>query len=115
VNAKTQVLFEARAKIIKALAHPTRLFIVDRLSTGEACVADLTKMIGADMSTVSKHLTVLKAAGIVDDRKQGAQVYYALRVPCVMNFFGCVESILQTNADRQMRLVRLPLPGPGNH
>ncbi len=112
MNAKTQALFEARAKIIKALAHPTRLFIVDRLAQGEVCVADLTKMVGADMSTVSKHLTVLKAAGIVDDRKQGAQVYYTLRVPCVMNFFGCVESILQTNADRQRGLVQLSAARP---
>jgi DNA-binding transcriptional ArsR family regulator len=106
MNAETQTLYKARARIIKAMAHPTRLFIVDHLSRGMSCVADLTKLIGADMSTVSKHLTVLKAAGIVDDRKQGAQVYYTLRVPCVMNFFGCVESILRSNSDRQLRLVK---------
>lgn len=113
MDAKTKALFEARAEIIKAMAHPTRLFMVDHLSRGTSCVAELTELVGADMSTVSKHLTILKAAGIVEDRKQGAQVYYTLRVPCVMNFFGCVESILQTNADRQRGLVQLPLTRPG--
>jgi ArsR family transcriptional regulator len=106
LDAETKALFEARAEIIKAMAHPTRLFIVDHLSRGRSCVAELTELIGADMSTVSKHLTVLKAAGIVEDHKQGAQVYYALRVPCVMNFFGCVETVIKSNASRQLQLVK---------
>lgn len=106
MDAQTKALYEARAAIIKAMAHPTRLFIVDHLSRRKACVAELTGLIGADMSTVSKHLAVLKSAGIVDDRKQGAQVYYALRVPCIMNFFGCVESVIKTNASRQLQLIK---------
>ena len=106
MDAQTKALYEARAAIIKAMAHPTRLFIVDHLSRRKACVAELTSLIGADMSTVSKHLAVLKSAGIVEDRKQGAQVYYALRVPCIMNFFGCVESVIKTNASRQLQLIK---------
>ena len=86
---------EARAKVMKALAHPTRLFIVDELSRGERCVCDLTEKIGADVSTVSKHLSVLKRAGIVRDDKRGVQVFYRLRVPCILNFFGCVEAVLE--------------------
>jgi ArsR family transcriptional regulator len=80
---------------MKALAHPTRLFIVDELSRGERCVCDLTEKIGADVSTVSKHLSVLKDAGIVLDDKRGVQVFYRLRVPCILNFFGCVEAVLE--------------------
>ena len=80
---------------MKALAHPTRLFIVDELSRGERCVCELTDGIGADMSTVSKHLSVLKGAGIVSDDKRGVQVFYRLRVPCILNFFGCVEAVLE--------------------
>lgn len=98
MDAKIQARYEARALILKAMAHPTRLFLVDQLSQGERCVCELTAMIGADMSTVSKHLTVLKNAGLVIDDKRGAQVYYKLRVPCAMNFFTCVESVLQANA-----------------
>ena len=105
VDARTQALFEARAEIVKALAHPTRLFIVNELSKGERCVCELREEIGADLSTVSKHLSVLKNAGIVEDDKRGLQVFYRLRVPCIMNFFGCVENVLQENARRQQALV----------
>ncbi len=106
MNATTRAKFEARAVIIKAMAHPTRLFIVDQLSqVEEKCVRELTKMIGADMSTVSKHLSTLKAAGIIEDEKRGSQVYYSLRVPCVMDFFNCVESVMKCNAKQQRALV----------
>ena len=106
MDAKTRAQFEARAKIVKAMAHPTRLFIVDELSRNPKCVCELTEMIGKDMSTVSKHLAVLKGVGIVQDEKRGSQVYYTLRVPCVLNFFGCVESVLRTTAKEQLALVR---------
>jgi len=105
MNPETQARFEARAAIIKAMAHPTRLFIVDELSRGERCVCELTEMIGADMSTVSRHLAVLKAVGIVTDDKRGSQVFYALAVPCILSFFNCVESVIRANVDRQRQLV----------
>ena len=106
MDAKMQARYEARARIIKAMAHPTRLFIVDELSRGERCVCELTEMVGADMSTVSKHLAMLRAAGIVQDEKRGSQVYYTLRCPCVLRFFDCVESVLRTSAEDQLALVR---------
>jgi len=106
VNTKERALYEARARIIKALAHPTRLFLVDELSRGERCVCELTEMVGADMSTVSKHLAVLRSAGIVEDEKRGSQVFYALRTPCVLNFFKCVEGVLKSNARDQAALTR---------
>jgi ArsR family transcriptional regulator len=106
MKQKDRARYEARAKIIKAMAHPTRLFIVDTLSKKDRCVADLTKDIGSDMSTVSKHLSVLKSAGIIEDKKRGAHVYYHLRMPCVMNFFSCVESVLKSTATQQLKLVK---------
>lgn len=106
MDAKTKALFEARARIIKAMAHPTRLFIVDELFRGEQCVCELQEKIGSDMSTVSKHLSILRSAGIIADEKRGNQVYYTLRVPCVMNFFGCVESVLKTSAHETIDLMR---------
>lgn len=106
MNIKTRAKFEARAKIIKAMAHPTRLFIIDELSRQSRCVCELTDMIGADTSTVSKHLSVLREAGIIEDEKRGLQVWYTLRVPCVLNFFSCVESVLKSNADRQLRVLK---------
>ena len=106
VDAKSQARYEARARVIKAMGHPTRLFIVDELARGRRCVCELTEMVGADMSTVSKHLAVLREAGIVRDEKRGSQVYYRLRMPCVMNFFKCVESILSSTAREQLELAR---------
>ncbi len=106
MDKKTQALFEARAKVIKAMAHPTRLFMVDQLSRREHCVCELTDMIGADTSTVSKHLSILKNAGIVSMEKRGSQVFYQLRVPCILNFFGCVEGVLKSSARDQMQLVK---------
>ena len=94
LRGETKAQMEARAKVMKALAHPSRLFIVDELSRGERCVCELTEMIGADVSTVSKHLALLKRAGVVLDERRGQQVFYRLRVPCILNFFGCVEAVL---------------------
>ena len=99
MDKKRLAKYEARAKIIKALAHPARLLIVDELGQhGERCVCELTEMVGTDMSTVSRHLSQLKNAGIVEDDKRGTTVYYRLRVQCIMNFFECVESVMACNA-----------------
>ena len=105
MNKKEKARYEIRARIIKAMAHPTRLFIVDQLAQNDLCVNDLTEKIGDDMSTVSKHLTVLKNVGIVQDRKSGTQVFYHLKMPCVLNFFGCVESVIKSSAREQLRLI----------
>ena len=105
MDAKTQARFEARSKIIKSLAHPSRLFIVDELSRGRRCVNDLAGLVEADISTVSKHLSILRDAGVVRDEKEGARVYYSLRVPCVLNFFSCVETVMAENAREQAELL----------
>lgn len=105
MDERTQALFEARSSIIKSLAHPTRLFIVDELSRGRRCVNDLASLVEADISTVSKHLSILKYAGVVRDEKEGARVYYHLRVPCVLNFFSCVESVMAENVKEQTELL----------
>lgn len=105
MDEKTYAQFEARSKIIKALAHPSRLFIVDELSRGRRCVNEIAKLVAADISTVSKHLSVLKGAGVVRDDKEGARVYYSLRVPCVLNFFSCIESVMEENAKEQAGLL----------
>jgi ArsR family transcriptional regulator len=103
-QVKTQ--HEARAKIIKAMAHPSRLFIIEELSKKERCVGELTEMIGADASTISKHLSVLKNAGLVADEKRGNSIFYHLRVPCIMEFMGCVEDVLSANAKDQIKILK---------
>lgn len=103
-NIKTR--HEARAKIIKAMAHSSRLFIIEELSKGECCVSELTKMIGADTSTVSKHLSVLKNAGLVTDEKRANSIFYSLRCPCIMDFVGCVEDVLSANAKEHAKIIK---------
>lgn len=88
---------ERRAAILKALAHPSRLLMVEALADGRKCVCELQALVNADMSTVSKHLSVLKRAGLVESEKRGLQVFYTLLSPCVLNFFSCVESVIAAN------------------
>ncbi len=106
MDAKRLARYEARAQVIKALAHPARLLIVDELSqVEERCVCELTEMIGSDMSTVSRHLAVLKNAGLIVDQKRGQMVFYRLRVKCLLKFFECVESVLACRARDQHELL----------
>ncbi len=105
MTKEKQKLYEARARIMKALSHPTRLFIVDRLTEHEYCVNELTDMIGCDMSTMSKHLSILRNAGVVMDEKRGACIYYTLRCPCILKFFICTDTVLKAVSEEQSALV----------
>lgn len=87
-------IFRTQARVLKALAHESRLMIVDRLSRGECSVGELTDLVGSDRSTVSKHLALLRAHGIVDDRRDGNVVYYSLVTPCVLNFLSCATQVI---------------------
>jgi DNA-binding transcriptional ArsR family regulator len=95
MNDTLHATYQRRAAVVKALAHPSRLLIVDELSRGERCVCELTDLVASDISTVSKHLSVLKKAGIVQDEKRGLQVFYRLRCPCVLRFFDCIEAVIE--------------------
>ena len=85
---------QQQARVIKAMAHPSRLTMIKALERGERCVCELQKLVGADMSTVSKHLTLMKQAGIVDDRRDGQKIYYRLRCPCIIRFMDCIEAMV---------------------
>jgi len=87
--------FKKQARVLKALANESRLMIVDRLSRGDCSAGELTKLVGSDQSTVSKHLAVLRSHGIVEDRREGNVVYYKLLTPCVTSFFGCAMAVLK--------------------
>ncbi|MFW6169933.1 MAG: ArsR/SmtB family transcription factor [Planctomycetota bacterium] len=106
MDATTRAKYEAWTKIVKAMAHPARLLIVDELSkTPERCVCELTEMIGTDMSTVSRHLAQLTQAGLIGYEKRGPMVYYRLRVHCTLGFFDCIRSVIECNANSQQQLL----------
>ncbi len=98
--------FQERAEILKALGHPSRLLMVDELTRGERCVCELTELVGADTSTVSKHLSVLRDAGIVNCEKRGLKVFYRLSCPCILNFFTCVETVREEKRRRESQGLR---------
>jgi len=101
MDARTLQKYERRARVIKALAHPSRLYIVDMLAAHEHSVGELTTLVGSDMSTVSKHLSVLKNAGVVKDEKRGASIYYSLRISCILNFFKCADAVIDAIKQEQ--------------
>jgi ArsR family transcriptional regulator len=91
---KDAYYYESQAKIAKAIAHPSRLLIIDTLAAGPMCVCEINKLLDIDQSTLSKHLAVLKNVGIVADEKKGMQVFYSLRCNCVLKFFSCAAGVL---------------------
>ena len=92
---KTRKRYKQQARVMKALANETRLIIVERLGRGECQVGELVRLVGADQSTVSKHLAVLRGAGVVDDERRGNTVFYRLLTPCVVNFLACASNVLE--------------------
>ena len=82
---------EVKSRVFKAMGHPTRLWMVESLRDGERCVCEFVDALDVDFSTVSKHLSVLRNAGIVEIDKRGKQVFYKLKMPCVANFIVCVD------------------------
>ena len=97
--------YEKRSQVFKALAHPARLFMVEELAGGERCVCELTAMLDLDTSTVSKHLSVLKSAGVVSDEKRGLMVYYSIKMTCVLGFFSCVQKSIDEDVRQQFEAL----------
>lgn len=85
---------ESRAEVVKALAHPSRILIAEALGKGEMSVRGLTELVGADISTVSKHLSILRNAGIVECEKRGLNRFYRIACQCLNDFFQCVDQIV---------------------
>lgn len=87
-----------RIAALKALAHPSRLLIAETLMSGERCVCDLQALVGADMSTVSKHLSLMRAAGVLACERRGLNIYYRLTCDCLADFLSCLDN-LSPNTD----------------
>ena len=105
MSVETKLRLQGRADVIKALAHPSRVLIAQALIDGERCVYELTDLVGADVSTVSKHLSLMKAAGWVEVEKRGLNQFYRLRCPCLLEFFRCVDLIVQTRTRSSRRVA----------
>jgi ArsR family transcriptional regulator len=98
-------LLKEKAEVFKALGHPTRLYMVESLAKGEKCVCEFVDEIKADFSTISKHLTVLKKAGLIEGEKRGKWVHYRLTFTCVEKFLECVENNIKERFKRKAALL----------
>ncbi len=96
---------ELRAKIIKGMAHPVRLMVIEFLRGGEHSFSEIFNIFQLDKSTISKHLLVLREAGIVSSRKTGREMIYKLEVPCVADFFSCATVVIENNVKNQLKCL----------
>jgi ArsR family transcriptional regulator len=95
--ADNKAVLEQKVAILKGLAHPVRLSIVEALADSEMCVCDIAEMFHFDRTTISKHLALMKNLGILEDRKEGLKVYYSLRIRCLPSMLSCIEKVVEGN------------------
>jgi ArsR family transcriptional regulator len=94
--------YELRAHMFKAMAHPMRLRLLEKLRDRPWCVCELAEEVGIDKSVASKHLSQLKEAGLIDDEKRGTLVEYRLTAPCVLDLAACAEGAVLMNRRRRL-------------
>jgi len=105
LSKRKQLLFEKQAEIAKAIAHPLRIAVVNFLKDGEQCVCDIAEHIGSERSNVSRHLSVMSNAGLLEYRKEGLKVIYRLKTPCILEFFSCVSRVLKQQVKEDESLL----------
>jgi len=105
-DKKKLLLFEKQAEIAKAVAHPLRIAVVNFLKDGEQCVCDIAEHVGAERSNVSRHLSVMVNAGVLEYRKEGLKVLYRLKCVCILDFFSCVTAVLKQQAEENKKLLK---------
>jgi DNA-binding transcriptional ArsR family regulator len=106
MDADTNRFYQLKAEIIRAAGHPIRLAIIEFLSQGEQCVCDIVEHVGMQRSNVSRHLSVMLKAGVLESRKDGLKVIYKLRTPCIVNFLACVDQALRERMRREASLLK---------
>jgi ArsR family transcriptional regulator len=102
-----QRVFEKQAEVISAMAHPIRIAIIDFLEDGEQCVCDIAAHIGSERSNVSRHLSVMVNASILEYRKDGLKVIYKLKCPCILEFFSCISGVLKQRAKDDKEILKV--------
>ena len=98
-------LFERQAVIAKAIAHPVRVAVLEYVKDGEQCVCDIAEAVGTERSNLSKHLSVMVNAGVLQSRKEGLKVMYRIKTPCVLQFLDCLKDCLKEQAAEQQQLL----------
>ena len=106
-DKKKQLLFEKQAEIAKAIAHPLRIAVVDFLKDGQQCVCDIAEHVGSERSNVSRHLSLMVNAGVLEYHKEGLKVIYKLKTPCILDFFSCITTCLKQQVKENEKLLKV--------
>jgi len=101
------ILYDRQAEILKALAHPLRIAILDYLKDGEQCVCDIAEYVGSERSNVSRHLAVMVSCGVLECRKEGLNVIYRFKAKCILDFLKCATTCLKQQANENVKLLRV--------
>ncbi len=104
MKKENEILYEMKVGILKALANVTRLRIAEFLLDRESSVNDIVSAMGIERTGVSKHLASLQKANILKSRREGTTVFYSLKIPCILNVFGCIEDVLNEQVRANMSL-----------
>lgn len=94
--------FALRAETFKALAHPMRLLMLEKLRERPWCVCELASEVGIEKSVASKHLAQLRTVGLIEDEKRGTLVEYRLVAPCVLDLAACAEAAIVKNRRKSL-------------
>jgi len=105
MEPREKLRLQLKAEVFKAMGHPIRLGVIEFLKDGEKCVCEIVEQVGTEISNVSKHLAVLKKAGIVLDRRDGMKIMYSLTMPCAIDFARCVEGVVIRRLENQRDIM----------
>ncbi|MCX6006571.1 MAG: metalloregulator ArsR/SmtB family transcription factor [Chloroflexi bacterium] len=100
-------IYERQAEVAKAIAHPLRMAILDYLKAGPQCVCDIAEAVNSERSNVSRHLSIMVSAGVLESHKQGLQVIYKIRTPCVLKCVACLTECLKENAKEEQKILKM--------
>ena len=96
---------QLKADLLQALAHPTRIAIVEQLRQGETTAGKLISTLGLDQANASQHLAILKSRQIVAHRKEGNQVYYSLRDPAMPQVLDLLKDMCKRRLEESVNLL----------
>jgi DNA-binding transcriptional ArsR family regulator len=97
-------VIELKAEILKALAQPTRLKILECLRKGEKCICEIVPAIDGEQSNISRHISLMQRCRLVTTRKDGVRVLVKVRDPKIFDVLDRVSQILQSRIKEQERL-----------
>jgi len=105
MDERTKARFELRAEMFKALSHPMRIFMLEKIKEKPWCVCELAEEVGIEKSIASKHLSQLRSVGLIQDEKRGTLVEYSLVAPCILDLADCAERTILGSRQKQLDKV----------